>query len=145
MNQTSNYQLNQWEKTDRVQMEDFNNDNAKIDAALKAANEAAAAAAANGAKIVTGAYTGNGAATRTISLGFTPKAVLVMTNQGEMRDLEVSYGGLAVTGYPAVNRGVAVVTIVSNGFQVVYNDASTSTYKHYSNRASTTYHYVAVG
>ena len=37
MNQTANYQLNQWEKPDRILMEDFNADNAKIDAALKAA------------------------------------------------------------------------------------------------------------
>ena len=36
MKQTSNYQLNQWEKTDRILMEDFNGDNAKVDAALKA-------------------------------------------------------------------------------------------------------------
>ena len=33
-NQTPNYQLNQWERSDKVQMEDFNADNAKIDAAL---------------------------------------------------------------------------------------------------------------
>ena len=30
MNQTPNYQLNQWEKTDQIRMEDFNADNAKI-------------------------------------------------------------------------------------------------------------------
>ena len=34
-NQTPNYALNQWERDDRVLMEDFNADNAKIDAALK--------------------------------------------------------------------------------------------------------------
>ena len=34
MKQTSNYQLNQWEMTDRIQMEDFNADNQKIEAAL---------------------------------------------------------------------------------------------------------------
>lgn len=34
MNKTEKYQLNQWELTDRIQMEDFNSDNAKIDAAL---------------------------------------------------------------------------------------------------------------
>ena len=33
-NQTPNYRLSQWERTDRVLMEDFNADNAKIDAAL---------------------------------------------------------------------------------------------------------------
>ena len=34
MKQTENYQLNQWEKTDRILMEDFNEDNRKIDEAL---------------------------------------------------------------------------------------------------------------
>ena len=35
MNQTANYQLSQWEASDRILMSDFNSDNAKIDAALK--------------------------------------------------------------------------------------------------------------
>ena len=35
MKKTSNYQLNQWDKEDRILMEDFNGDNAKIDAAIK--------------------------------------------------------------------------------------------------------------
>ena len=33
-NKTQNYQLNQWVKSDQVKMEEFNTDNAKIDAAL---------------------------------------------------------------------------------------------------------------
>ena len=36
MTKTTNYQLNQWAKSDRILMDDFNADNAKIDAALKA-------------------------------------------------------------------------------------------------------------
>ena len=40
MQKTVNYQLNQWVKSDRIQMEDFNSDNAKIDAALKALEDA---------------------------------------------------------------------------------------------------------
>lgn len=35
MKQTQNYQLNQWEMTDRIQMEDFNRDNQKIETALE--------------------------------------------------------------------------------------------------------------
>ena len=35
-NQTTNYGLNQWEATDQVLRTDFNQDNAKLDAALKA-------------------------------------------------------------------------------------------------------------
>ena len=34
MNQTTNYQLSQWEASDRILMDDFNSDNAKIDGAL---------------------------------------------------------------------------------------------------------------
>ena len=34
-NHTPNYQLSQWERSDKIQMEDFNDDNAKIDGALK--------------------------------------------------------------------------------------------------------------
>ena len=45
MNYTENYQLNQWEQTDRVLMEDFNADNAKLDAALKTNAEAVIALA----------------------------------------------------------------------------------------------------
>ena len=45
MNYTENYQLNQWEQTDRVLMDDFNADNAKLDAALKANADAVTALA----------------------------------------------------------------------------------------------------
>ena len=43
MKKTTNYQLNQWAKTDRILMDDFNADNAKIDETL-AAHAAALAA-----------------------------------------------------------------------------------------------------
>ena len=62
MTQTTNYQLNQWTKSDRVMMDDFNADNAKIDAALKANADAIAetAAACGNCRIVYGSYVGNG-------------------------------------------------------------------------------------
>ena len=43
-NQTPNYALNQWERDDRILMDDFNADNAKIDAAIKAEVDARTAA-----------------------------------------------------------------------------------------------------
>ena len=46
MNQTPNYQLSQWESTDRILMQNFNSDNAKLDAALKAHSDAIAGKAA---------------------------------------------------------------------------------------------------
>ena len=45
MKQTQNYQLNQWDKTDRIKMEDFNSDNQKIDSQLHAAMQQLAQAA----------------------------------------------------------------------------------------------------
>ena len=38
-NRTDNYALSQWERSDRILMEDFNSDNAKIDAALRGLEE----------------------------------------------------------------------------------------------------------
>ena len=38
-NQTTNYQLNQWEPTDAVQRVEFNQDNAKLDTALKSLSD----------------------------------------------------------------------------------------------------------
>lgn len=43
MNQTEHYKLSQWEKADRIMMDDFNRDNASIDTALAAAAAAVAA------------------------------------------------------------------------------------------------------
>ena len=45
-NHTTNYDLNQWEGTDKVLRAEFNADNSKIDAALKANADAIAAEAA---------------------------------------------------------------------------------------------------
>ena len=68
-NQTPNYKLNQWSKSDRVQMEDFNADNAKIDAAIKAEATARASAVSTlnnkiakcgNCKIVYQTYVGDG-------------------------------------------------------------------------------------
>lgn len=59
MKRTDSYQLNQWEKSDRILMEDFNGDNLKIDSALKgqaeglAAETAARQALANSVRLQT--------------------------------------------------------------------------------------------
>ena len=65
MNKTANFQLTQWEKTDRIMMEDFNRDNAAIDAALKSNADKAAAlqtalASCGNCQIGISTYTGTG-------------------------------------------------------------------------------------
>ena len=58
INKTANFQLTQWEKTDRIMMEDFNRDNAAIDTALK--GNADGVAALQTALASCGTYTGTG-------------------------------------------------------------------------------------
>lgn len=73
---------------------------------------------ADNAKIVTGTYTGNAVAERTISLGFTPSAVLVTTAKGQTNAGSSLVGGLAFNGFPAQESENKVVEIVTGGFKV---------------------------
>ena len=86
MTKTTNYQLPKWEKTDRVQMKDFNDMTATLDTALKANADTAAAASAavalcGNCKIETSTYTGTGSAgassPTTLTFPKKPTAVIV--------------------------------------------------------------------
>ncbi len=142
MNRTNNYNLCQWEADDKIQRVDFNEDNAKIDAALGALAEGAAAIP----KLAVGSYPGDGAATRFISTGFTPKAVLVFTDKGYTYSTgsggSAPYGGLAVTGSPAGPAACPAVKIVSGGFNVAYQ---TEAGLICSNKKNDSYNYIALG
>ena len=155
MNKTANYQLSQWAKSDRVLMEDFNADNAKIDAGIRAAETHIDQVAATVPKVAVGTYTGNGAARQSISVGFRPKAVLIMREDGSTRS-EAShafcYGGLVLDGHPiqitASNQGAIPLTcaeIYSSGFRACYNNDSYSTVHACLNASDTVYHYIAIG
>ena len=139
-NQTTNYDLNQWLSTDQVLRTDFNADNAKIDAAL-----------ATIPKISAGSYTGDGAASQTIQLDFTPKAVYVCTSKGLTYSPNSSghvYGGLALDGFPICHNRHDVnypcVEIVTGGFQVYETEIDDYSGVH-GNTEDQEYHYLAVG
>ena len=79
-NQTANYQLNQWAKPDRIMMDDFNADNQKLDAALKAnadtiAEHGVKLTQLGNCEIYFSSYTGSGTTSR--SLIFPRKPLLV--------------------------------------------------------------------
>lgn len=96
------------------------------------------AAAALSGKIVTGTYTGNDAASRTISLGFTPRAVMVVHKSGTMGyqpSQPYAMGGLAVT-----NGNSDMVAIVSNGFTV----KGGSSWSDSANASDQTYIYLVI-
>ena len=153
-NQTTNYQLNQWAKSDQVQMEDFNADNAKIDAALAQKADASALAALTTlvgvpVRLAAGSYAGDGAASRVIPLPFTPKAVFVILVNGYTYAFSngfgpsAPYGGLAVTGHPAgASAEYPAVEIVSGGFQVSYRTENAA---NRTNSANEKYNYIALG
>ena len=70
MTKTEHYQLNQWDASDYVRREDFNEDNRKIDAALE-----------DKSRIATGTYVGNGtydlSNKTTLTLEFVPAFIII--------------------------------------------------------------------
>jgi len=73
MNKTTNFNLNQWEPTDLIRPEDFNADNAILDATLLALN--------GKASIAVGSYRGTGTGgvdnPSSLTFDFEPKLVLI--------------------------------------------------------------------
>ena len=97
------------------------------------------------AEITFGSYTGNGELSRTISLGFTPRGVLVVAKHGRMSSNTIAMGGLAMTGNPAVVVSCTMLQIITNGFQVARGELYDNTYYRADiNNATVTYHYMAV-
>ena len=83
MTKTTNYQLPKWEKTDRIQMKDFNDMTATLDTALKANADTAAAASAavalcGNCKIYCTSFVGTGtAAAPTMTFPHKPLIIFV--------------------------------------------------------------------
>ena len=156
-NHTEHFSLNQWQADDQVKRTDFNEDNAKIDAALNdlsgglaekattAALEALSKKLASMPCLVTGTYTGDGTDSRLISLGFQPKALLVMIEEGYSARpyTDDYYGGLALPGKPVclqTSYGTNyILTIESKGFRAYYNRDRYIL----SNQKDTNYYYLA--
>lgn len=85
-------------------------------------------------KAVVGSYSGDGTSSYTISLGFTPVAVLITQPQRTASSSPVGRQiGLAITGYP---HGTDFIKIVTNGFELTNNS--------YFNNKSETYSYLAI-
>ncbi len=129
-NKTEHFGLHAWEPEDRFLREEFNENFAKLDGA---------------ARVIAGAYTGDGEKIRVIDLGITPLAVLVMTKDGLIRStVGELYGGLAFWGNPATTASSSpkpVVELVAGGFQVKSRlwDSQTCT-----NENPCVYHYLAI-
>ncbi|HIX30622.1 MAG TPA: hypothetical protein H9682_00635 [Firmicutes bacterium] len=139
MTKTENYNLPQWEKTDRVLMEDFNAAMVRIDTEIAA-----------GSRIVAGYYEGTGTASKTIVLGSKPYAVFFCTSQGAVYASGTCQGGLILrdrplTTRPDVSPVTAAAEITDDGFRVYqYNDyLYPSNQLIYCNLDGEIYHYIA--
>ena len=148
MNQTPNYQLNQWDKTDRIRMEDFNADNAKIEAAIKGleASTAQALAAAGNCKIATGSYVGKGnygaSNPNTLTFQFKPMFILLKTNTP---DPSSSIPRNFILTRPSSEMGFNM----NNMGSVSWSDTSVSWYNKNAleqlSESNVTYWYIAIG
>lgn len=77
-NQTPNYSLSQWSRDDRVLMEDFNSDNAKIDGALgEHARQLAKLPFCGNCQIYATTYQGTGSGRNTLTFPQAPALVVI--------------------------------------------------------------------
>ena len=137
-NHTPHYNLNQWERDDRVLMEDFNADNAKIDAALGAKAEAATVTALSktvsahttalgkkgNCRIWTTSYIGDGTTSRTLTFPAKPLMLFIM---GENIILRYIYGAQYAMCSTSGEGGAACPT-VWNGNTLTWSFSGGHTY-----------------
>jgi len=157
MKRTTNYALPTWEKSDFIQMSDFNDLTHKLDAALKAGADAQAAlqemvnavkSTAEGAyssknkPYTAGSYTGNGS-TQTITLGFKP-SFLIVSRGIDAGDHAADYAFFAGTPAQIDDWMAKVVSITNTGFTVKMAAYNTSTCPQlWLNTSGKTYSYIA--
>ena len=134
MQQTTNYQLNQWDAEDRILRADFNSDNAKTDAALAAIRNIVP-------QIAVGSYMGTGTKgsdnPNTLTFDFPPKLVIVaidntnsleagtlfirgqtkspgvgsFTSSGSFLDLTISWDGNSLSWYTSASSAADQMNI----------------------------------
>ena len=129
-NKSRNFQLHLWEPEDDFLRAEFNENFQKLDGA---------------AKLIFGTYTGDGAESRHIELGFSPDAVLLMRENGEMGfRSDGSYGGLMMRGHPVnipVSGQTTLAALDDSGFTVCYLAGN---HYFYANQAGIVFHYMAI-
>lgn len=139
MNKTANFQLTQWEKTDRIMMEDFNRDNEKIDTALKSSADGVAALQTalekcGNCRITISSYTGTGTLgeAHPTSLTFAEPPLLVfilgpesgfMARGRAMNAFQVSSNSALATTWSADQKTVSWYTPYDAKYQLNTKDA----------------------
>ena len=133
MNHTQNYHLPQWEKSDRVMMDDFNQMCNRIESGIISAENSAKRAQDTAEQLpyVIGTYTGNGK-TQDVEIGFRPSFLIISGpihhDSGSANAESVLIGRVNNIEYLAkiTDQGVTVTEIESfyphlNWLGVMYN------------------------
>lgn len=146
MNKTANFQLTQWEKTDRIMMEDFNRDNAAIDAALKANADGVAAlqtalASCGNCKVVAKTYVGTGqnGQDHPNTLTFDSQPLFVIIGTYETRNLYLLSG--CTSANLTFSSSEVGISVSWNGNQVSWYASQNAAVQFNVNNV--TYHVVA--
>lgn len=122
------------------------------DAALQAAHSTLATATANKCSVYCGSYDGNGNASQEITLGFRPKAVLLLKQDDNLVYLgnnsgNYCYGGLFFDGGPLIfdfsDLNITCAEVTDNGFKV-YQHSNTQYTGSSTNENYATYIYMAL-
>ena len=150
-NQTSNYGLNQWEATDQVLREEFNQDNQKIDAALStnaaAISAEAAERAATATRFICGSYEGTGVSGAIhYSLGMKPKFLFLIPLVGTSSSYYVGLLAAETFCLPlhsdyGVTGSTTMVSFTDDGFSIIH---SSNLLEKAFNRLGVTYRYLAI-
>ena len=152
MQQTDKYKLNKPGIDDPLAIAPLNENMDKLEAAITAETAAldSRVTVLEAKYFVSGTFIGDGQSSQFINLGFTPKAVLVVGQDGSTHYNEghaYHYGGLAITGGPSKTRdGLTVLSVEHNGFTVYYQSGGSNwlSYAH-SNSSGRVYYYIAIG
>lgn len=151
-NKTEHYHLNQWQAADKVLRTEFNEDNAKIDAALAGILQGLAGKADRSElpavpRFITGSYVGTGTAgTVQHSLGGRPKFLLLTpmkSHNGAYYCGLIAAETFCIPFYSSTGMSgtTGLVTFTDDGFQMVHQSSSLD---YAFNRANVEYRYLAV-
>ena len=159
--QTPNYRLSRWEGTDRILVEEFNDNWDKIDTAIKSnagaiaaevsARESgdstlrttlqAALAKCGNCQIFVGAFTGDGAAARTLTFSGKLLYLLVTTAEGHRKNRSLSMIRGTTTTYADVSDYNSVTAVSWTDTSVTFETPNTT---YGMNAAQTKFHYMAL-
>lgn len=136
---TEHYQLNQWSLDDPVQMEEFNQDNRKVDQALNWLMN-------NRTRLATGSYTGTGEFgaehPTTLTFDFTPK-LLFMYGNGVSARFFLAHPGITEYLDPTAGNSFPMLHLTWAENSVSWYNTTGADYQ--LNHPNTNYFYLVIG